>query len=654
VAQTAGTKQQPARFGTSAAAKTGRRIATVTGMTTTTRPSADVQGHIVQRIDAIEDGESLIRYAVAAQLALLPKDISQRRVGKVLSGGATNLSHALAGKAKFSSQMLRELDEAVDTVATERGHVAGLAQFGIRMRGLRDRSSLTASIPPAWTAGEGHGDIGDTDDELHVLAEASNLLRRFLIAHRLSRGSGSIRDIHRAEIEAVVDRLILIAGVPPTPRNVEAQILLGSLAKYSFELTLERIEHTLRNHPLGFRAWRSLTKLLLLSVEEDDEFVNKGLRARLGRLLKEANKMRANSIYPGRSLDLELAISIPPDWLQTPSGGKQPASVSEMLMERAKNSEASLRERATAAMGLWERAALHGRASDPHVVERMKTLMQTFEAEQVTRPDIASGLRWVNATIEQVMRNDVPVCNDWPVVDEPWFEPITEAADLLEQDNVPAWILPGTKQLFMHILLQNAGVQRRKAIDTLTAGGWVEPVVRALASVLRDDRTESWVRIRAIFALGFMQHRSTTSTETLIAACETAYREVRRADGKLALSVINELHTALFAIGDAFGVPGWEQQALQVRTRLEPMLRDLVENRVSDAEFYLVARGLVYTLTFTAQSAGRAEDLSKELLSKLTEHPDDVTARFAQWALSFRFGENGEVYPILHAARTGG
>jgi hypothetical protein len=614
-------------------------------MTTAKGSTHDGQTPVSYEIPRIQDGEALIRYAVAAQLEHLPKSVSLRKLGSVLSRDATNLNHGLSGRINFTSTVLKELDEAIDTATTDHDHAVGLAQFAVRMRGLQNRESLNASIPPAWTAGERGEDGEFATDELHILADASTQLRHFLTAQKLGIGSERVRSDARKKITGLVDRLILIAGAPPTPRNVEAQILLGSLARFAFEITLERLEASLRGSPLGFRTWRSLTKLMLLSRNERDAFIDGGLRARLSALMSEANRMRAKSIYPGRSLDLELAISVPPGWLGA-------NFVTKMLMARAQDPGVTLRERATAAHGLWERAVEHHQQNEPHFQEQMGALLRSFKESEADRPDIVNGLRWAVTTIEHVMHRNIPVCNDWPKVDEPWIEPITEAADLLEQDNLPDRIRVGTRQLFLHILLQNAGVQRRKAIDTLTAGGWVEPVVRALASVLRDERTEGWIRVRGVFALGFMQHRSATSTQALITACQEAYQRVIQAP-EPSKSDINELHAAIFAIGDAFGALGGEKQARAVRDELEPVLTSLVEDgRLHQPGMHQVARAIVYTLTFTAQhrTGAEQEDLAQRLLKLLATHPDDVTARFSAWALRFRFGPEGEIRPILFAA----
>ncbi|MEN3310538.1 MAG: hypothetical protein V7603_6740 [Micromonosporaceae bacterium] len=601
-------------------------------------------GRIVHTIEDVSLPEDLVRYAVAAQLARL--DVPDRAVGKAISGGPTNLSHALAGTTKLSNDALRQLDEVIVALAPGVDHTGGLAQFGVRMRGLHDRTSLTAHIPPSWAQ-----DLLTTpsDDDLHVLIQGSALLTSFLAANRAGRSSRTIRDGYKDQINQVVERLILVAGGPPTTRNIEAQILLGNLAKYAFDVTFAKLEDALRYSPLGFRVWRALTKLVLLSKDDQDKgdtFLADSLKPRLAELLSEAQQLRKSSIYPGRSLDLELAISTPRDWLRPRT------SVTEVLLARAKDTDATLRERGTAAMGLWQRAVQHGRADDPEVERQLRELIEHLGAAEQDRPDIASGLRWVAATLGKVMTDRVAVCNVWPEIDEPWYLAVRDAAESLDQENIPPHVRPGTKNLFKHVILQNAGVERRRAIDTLIAGGWTEPVARALGVVLRDERADGWVRIRALFALGFLQHRGPGVVRSLSFGCEQAYRNMNGHPNPLRAH-ITELHTALFAVGDCLGVEGADREAREVRENLRPMLVDLVNHdRTKEPAMYTVARAIAYVLTFTAQPRGRNEhkDLSEELLEVLRDHPDEITRKFSKWTLDFRFGPDGEVRPLLRAA----
>jgi uncharacterized protein (DUF58 family) len=119
-------------------------------------------------------------------------------------------------------------------------------------------------------------------------------------------------------------------------------------------------------------------------------------------------------------------------------------------------------------------------------------------------------------------------------------------------------------------------------------------------------------------------------------------------------SHVTEMHAALFAVGDCFGVAGAEVRARSARDRLQPILEDLASTTEDPRATILrrPARAAAYLLTVTAQPrVGGKKDLSEELLEKLTRHADPVTARLSQWALSFRFGPDGEeIRPFLAAA----
>lgn len=524
-------------------------------------------------------------------------------------------------------------------------HTGGLAQFGVRMGELRDRKSISASIPSSWTR-----DILDNpsdDDDLTVLIQASLLLTNFVRADQVGSESGTIRSRYEDQIAVVTQRLIMIAVSPPTSHNIEAQILLGNLAQYAFETVVDQLEHSIESSPLGFRVWRALTKVLKIGQDLDrrnKDHVSRNLRPKLHSLLNEAARLRKESIYPGRSLDLELAIEIPTGWLG-------PNFVTSILLRRANDPEATLRERGTAAMGIWQRAHASGRTADPEVTGALHRLIEQFRDPESQRRDVASGLRWVAATLNRAMNLDSAICEEWPEVDEPWFHAVGDAIERLEDSGMPKSIRPATKNLFRHVLLQNAGVERRRTIDTLIAGGWVEPVTRALRGLLRDERVEEWVRIRALFALGFMQHRSQSVKMTLLDACENAYQRLIE-PGDPPRARITELHTGLFAIGDCYGAKGAEKEARDVRDKLDPMLSDLVtKDLTTSRERWPLARAIVYLLTFTAQPRqDRGEvDLSESLLQRLRRHQDTVTQNFARWALESRFGPDGEIRPLLRA-----
>ena len=145
-----------------------------------------------------------------------------------------------------------------------------------------------------------------------------------------------------------------------------------------------------------------------------------------------------------------------------------------------------MRERGTAALGLWQRAIGEDGPDREKTETELRGLITEFR-DPGTRPDARAGLRWLAATLEHVIDNRVAVCNDWPDVGEPWFGHVQEAADDLDNSGIPAHLLTGTKNLFRHMILQNAGVYRRQAIETVVTSGWTEPVARALGSLLKTE-----------------------------------------------------------------------------------------------------------------------------------------------------------------------
>ena len=112
-------------------------------------------------------------------------------------------------------------------------------------------------------------------------------------------------------MELLVRRLILISVAPPTSRNYDAQILLGMLASYAFEPMRDRLDSQLRYSPMGFRVWRAITKLVMLS--EGGEHTD-ALKAWVRQLIRDSEELRKHSLYAGSSLDLELAITVPAAW----------------------------------------------------------------------------------------------------------------------------------------------------------------------------------------------------------------------------------------------------------------------------------------------------------------------------------------------------
>jgi hypothetical protein len=614
--------------------------------------SRDRSNRISQDITDISSRDQLLRYAAAGQLEpLLRRGLSQGNIaqGAGMGSNSRNAGPALSKALKTgpTAEQLAGLDEIIGALAPDLDGTGGLSSLALRLSSERrdtvKNSRLAARVPPSWTrkilSDQPSGEIG-------VLLQASALLSEFMAADKMNRPGivASIRDRYSDDLELLVRRLILISVAPPTSRNYDAQILLGMLASYAFEPMRDRLDSQLRYSPMSFRVWRAITKLVKLS--ESGEHAD-ALKAWVRQLVTDSGELRKHSLYAGRSLDLELAITVPPSW--SPNGDDW---VGEALRTRAWDKEATIRERGTAAMGLWQRAIGESRPGRERTRQDLRELITEFRDAR-SRPDAPAGLRWLAATLEHVVDSGIAVCNEWPDVDEPWFRHVQEAARELDDSGIPAHLLTGTKNLFRHTILQNAGVYRREAIETIVTSGCNEPVARALGSLLRAEQDEGWLRVRAEFALSFLQRRDVSVETDLTHACLHAYERVRAA-GQTAppRSHVTELHTSLFAIGDCFGVEGAEERARSARERLRPVLEDLASAEGGRARFLRrPTRAAAYMLTVTAQEAAEGrKDLSREMLEKLSRHPDPVTSKLSSWALSFRFGPAGTVRPLLAAA----
>ncbi|AVV46649.1 hypothetical protein PYK79_14510 [Streptomyces sp. ID05-04B] len=612
--------------------------------------------HIHELTD-ISNSRDLIRYAVASQWGRLGTSLSlnQKAVAKEMGMAESAFSHALGdGTAPFDDAHLKRFDLIMSVLGLD--HAGGLRALAVRLRGAHDAESRAVDPhSPASTHEELLRRLSNDEDT--VLLQADALVSRLRLASRLGRSEPSARS---NEINRVVSRLILIGAAPPTQRNVEALIWLGTLSGYAFDQMQDQLVEAVRTTPLGFRVWRAVTKSVLLNtvkpargkeIRTDRATIN-SLRVSVRRLLKDAGTLRDKSLYPGRSLDLELAIALPGAW-SAPTD-EQGDWVYEVLLERAQSDSATLRERATAAHGLWQRA-VQGKGRDKDTVKvQLQELIDEFEAAE-NRPDVATGLHWTAATLRAVIAEDVEVCNAWPENGEAWFATVMDAArDLGEDVTIPAHVRSATRKLFEHALLQNAGVPRRQAIDTIVAAGWADQVAHALSEVLKHERGESWLRIRALFALGFLQCRNRYVRDALVEACLRAAHRLSVAEPQeQSPAMVTELHAALFAVGDCFGARGAEDLARQVREPLRSTLEKLVEGGLlADEPTWPAARAAAYLLTFTAQAGRPAEpDFAQVLLGRLEHHPDPVTSELSKWALSFRFAGDGSVRPLLDAAR---
>jgi len=411
---------------------------------------------------------------------------------------------------------------------------------------------------------------------------------------------------------------------------------------------MNRLDSQVRYSPMGFRVWRAITKLVMVAATEGSEHTDT-LANWVRQLLADSEVLRHYSLYPGGGLDIELALAVPAKW--SPHGDDW---VNDALLARARNWRATLRERSTAAMGVWQRAVAQGRAERNQARENLRGLIAEFK-DPVERPDLRLGLAWLATTLEQVIEAEVAVCNEWPEVDEEWFRHVQAAADELDRFDIPDHLVNGTKSLFRHMILQNAGVHRREAIETVVTSGWTKPVAMALSSLLRNERDEAWVRIRAEAALGSLQRHNPAVETDLANACEHAYKNVQRgetAPDGVPRADLTEMHASLFAVGDCFGVTGAEEQARKAREKLRHILIDVATAEGDRAKMLRrPARAIAYLLTATAQRAAPgSKDLSQELLEKMSHYPDPSTARLSRWALSFRFTPEGEVRPFLAAA----
>ena len=598
-------------------------------------------------IKNIGSPDELINYAVRAQVLLLSetashhKAPSQNKIAQAIGMDTGNFARTLTN-GSFSDAKLQKLDEVIVALAQPGAeHAGGLSSLAICLRGLTDRESLADRVPASWAQEILHG---RASDEVGVLTQASALLSAFLAAEQFDKVDHTSRTVqavlsrYREEIAHVVDQLIILGYAPPTPRSVESLILLGTLGGYATKVVKDQLEYALKQ-PLGFRVWRVITSLVMLSRRASH---TPSLRGWVRNQLEAADELRGKSLYPARSLDLELAIRIPPDW--SPVGDDW---AGEALLQRATNTQATVRERGTAAMGLWQRAVANPQQGLPGVAAEFTPLIAKLE-DPAMRQDAPAGMRWAAATLRHVIASGAGVCNTWPEVDEPWVRHVEDAVGQL-QHIVPSDILPATGTLVRHSLMQNAGIFRRQAVEALAAGGWTKPVARAFERFLELERTESWVRIRALFALGFLQHRDPTVRDSLAAACDHAYSNLQENPTRIQIA---EMATALFAVGDCFGAAGVpERDVRQMRNNIREILESLTKEPMTENDnMFPVSRATAYLLTFMIlPRAGRDEDLAEVLLKELRSHRDGTTRELSRWALKNRIDETGTVKPLVHA-----
>jgi hypothetical protein len=614
----------------------------------TGRERATGSEHVCPAVTDISSDDQLLGFAAAGQLAQLQRHLSNTSQGRIAhaAGLGSNARNAGAVLTKAISQgptdgQLEKLDEIIGMLTPAADGTGGLCSLALRLSAERRgnaSNTLTARIPPGWARGVLKESPGG---ETGVLVQASALLSKLVAAGKMEMAGRRVispRDRYAEEMEPLVQRLTLVSVAPPTSRNYDAQIMLGILASYAFEPMREHLEMALRYSPMGFRVWRAISKLVKLNAKSKH---SGSLRSWVQRLIGDSEELRKLSLYAGRGLDLDLAITVPAAW--SPPGDDW---VRQALLTRARNPEATIRERGTAAMGLWQRAIADERPDLAETEAELRKLIAEFR-DPATRKDAPAGLRWIAATLEQVIDSRTAVCNEWPDPGEAWFRHVQEAADELDRSELPAHHRPGAKSLFQHMILQNAGVYRRQAIETLVTSGWTDPVARALGSLLKKEQDEAWLRIRVQFALSFLQRRDNWVEDQLVRSARQAYQKLRLTeiadDVAPPRSHITEMHASLFAIGDCFGVEGAEDFAKSARDSLADILTELASLDGERAKILRRAtRAAAYLLTFTAQPRkGNEQDLSEALLERMTRHPDEVTARLSKWALSFRFGPDG-------------
>ena len=331
-----------------------------------------------------------------------------------------------------------------------------------------------------------------------MLIQASALLSAFTAASQMDKPGisvASVRDRYRNELEQLVRRLILIYVAPPTSVNNDAHIMLGCLASYAFEQMKGRLEAELRYSPLGFRVWRAITKLVTFSEPEHAD----ALKAWIRRLVGYSEALRKRSLYAGRSLDLELAITVPASWSPPGTTGSATPSAPEC--------GTTMPPSGNAARPPWGCGNVRSSRTGPTA----RTPRGSAQADrprsgtQARAPMPQLGCDGWRQRWSMSSTGRSPVCNEWPDIGEPWFQHVQQAADELDHAAIPDHLLRRAKNLFRHMILQNAGVCRHQAIETVITSGWTEPIAWALEAMLRREENDAWVRIRAKFALGFLQ-----------------------------------------------------------------------------------------------------------------------------------------------------
>jgi hypothetical protein len=515
---------------------------------------------------------------------------------------SSNFSRSLRNP---SLDFLQDLDAVLLRQVPELKRAGGLSAFAARITGRRvagnfgfEVDSLNRPLILELTS----------PPPIIVLEQAAILLAEF---EESAGDAAGVLSTHRETFPRVVEQLIRIGGLPPTPYSVDALLLLGELSRYAFGTVQEHLDRALRT-PLGFRVWRAVTAVVVAIKQHREQLDPRfqPVRDWVRIQLEVSGQLRDDSLYPARSLELELAIEVPFEWSGPGVPGRDWAS--ELLWDRARDRGATLRERGTASFGLWERACAGGYSEDvrPHLLD----LIEEYRREG--RP----GLGWVAETLRTNVDAGRHILTAWEGLHEPCQVILDDAGRYLT--DVPPRIRAATHILLQHAVIKNAGVYRRRAIDTLRAGAWGGQVLPALEAVLDHPQAEPWLRCRALFAIGFLQDRGPSAVSILHRACDAAWRRAVDAEGRA------ELHAALFAVGDCFGTPDGATAAGQIRERLDPCLAEILEAVVTGEDFVPVGRALAYLLATTAH--GRPAE-TWILLDRLAEVDDGPTRQMCRW-----------------------
>ena len=613
---------------------------------------------ISQDVTDISSSEQLLRYATAGQLELLARRarLSQQDIALGADLGATARTAgpvlARALRDGLTVAQLRGLDRLISALSPDLEATGCLTQLALRLasrpRGINKAPSLIANIPSSW-ARQILEDIPMGDSG--ILVQASALLSELTgAANSHVAEVSALRERYRVELELLIRQLILISVSPSMSKKYDARMLLGMLAIYAFDLIRDRLESEFHRSPLTFRMWPAITQLVMLSKRDEN---TQALQVWVRQLIGQSADFRKYSLDADSTFDLETAISVPAAWSPPTNDW-----VGSALRARAGDRDATAQERGVAALGLWQRSIADRNTDLERTRQDLQMLIAEFRNVEF-RHVSAAELRWIAATMEYVVNSEVAVCNAWPEVGEPWFQRVQEVTRELDNSGIPTHLLQGTKNLFRHMILQNAATYRRLAVETAVTSGWNEPVARALEHYLSVERDETWLRIRAQSALGSLQRHDMLAESSLTLSCEYAYDRLRleetSGDSLPSSSSVSEMHAALFAVGDCFGVTGAEERARDARERLRPILTELATAEGDRAQILRrPARAAAYLLTVTAQPSSAArKDLSQDLLEQLSHHPDLATARLSRWALSFRFAPDGTIRPFLAAAQQG-